>query len=373
MPDARIAIVGAGLAGLYAAHLLEQQDVRDHVLLEARDVPGGRIASPSGPTAASVGFDMGHFDLGPSWFWPGFQQQLGRLVQELELDCFPQFETGDMLMERSPGEPPRRMQGLANAPPSMRLMGGMRTLTNALRHRLTMTPIVTGLAVRRLRATATHIELDCEVAGDRGVTWRVEQVLLAIPPRLATHQLEFAPGLPPTLARQWRDTPTWMAPHAKYLAVYDMPFWREEGLSGEARSALGPLGEIHDASMPGGGAALFGFFGVPAQARARVSDAELRRHCRVQLARLFGPKAEAPGADLIKDWAQDPYTATIADQVAGGDHVLPPAITPDAGPWASRLIGIASEWSPRFPGYLAGAIEAAGLGVEALSASICRG
>jgi monoamine oxidase len=34
---------------------------------------------------------------------------------------------------------------------------------------------------------------------------------------------------------------------------------------------------------------------------------------------------------------------------------------------SGRLRGIASEWSPQFSGYVAGAIEAASLGVQALS------
>ena len=40
----RIAIVGAGLSGLCAACLLEQQGTTDYVLLEAHDTLGGRIA-----------------------------------------------------------------------------------------------------------------------------------------------------------------------------------------------------------------------------------------------------------------------------------------------------------------------------------------
>jgi hypothetical protein len=35
-----------------------------------------------------------------------------------------------------------------------------------------------------------------------------------------------------------------MAPHAKYLAIYEKPFWRDLGLSGEARSTVGVLGEF---------------------------------------------------------------------------------------------------------------------------------
>jgi monoamine oxidase len=131
-----------------------------------------------------------------------------------------------------------------------------------------------------------------------------------------------------------------MAPHAKYLAIYEAPFWRALGLSGQARSAAGPLGEIHDASLPDGPAALFGFFGVPAGVRQRVPDAEMRALCRAQLVRLFGATA------------------------ATAQHAGAPPATAADGPWRGRLTGIASEWSPQFPGYLAGAIDAASRGIQ---------
>jgi monoamine oxidase len=159
-----------------------------------------------------------------------------------------------------------------------------------------------------------------------------------------------------------------MAPHAKYFAIYERPFWREQGLSGEARSACGPLGEIHDASIPGGSAALFGFFGLPASLRQSVTEEVLRSHCRAQLARLFGPEAAHPRAELFKDWSVDPYTATETDVGNAGQHLEAPAMRASTGFWAGRLVGIGSEWSPQFPGYVAGAIEAASLGLETLHA-----
>ena len=64
-----------------------------------------------------------------------------------------------------------------------------------------------------------------------------------------------------------------MAPHAKYVAVFDTPFWREAGLSGAGRSGRGPMTEIHDASLPGQAAALFGFLGVPPDVRKSAGDA----------------------------------------------------------------------------------------------------
>ncbi|MEO7106170.1 MAG: FAD-dependent oxidoreductase [Rhodoferax sp.] len=370
MQTARIAIVGAGLSGLYAAWLLERQGIRDYVLLEARDKPGGRIASVSAsghavPNAATVDA-TNRFDLGPTWFWPDYQRELHQLVDALGLQRFAQFETGDMVVERSPDAPPTRMRGYVNTPASMRLVGGMGALVDALRRTLDPARISTGQTVRRLRTTVSHVELDSEDATGLATTWRAEHVLLALPPRLVENTITFEPPLPPTLAQQWRATATWMASHAKYIAIYDTPFWRDHGLSGEARSARGPLGEIHDASMPGGHAALFGFFGVPAHVRQSVTEDVLRTHCRAQLVRLFGPQAATPRADAIKDWAQDRYTATAADLDAAGHHAEAPTTTAADGPWRGRLTGIASEWSLQFPGYVAGAVEAAGLGVQAL-------
>ena len=374
MQTTRIAIVGGGLSGLYAAYLLEQRGIKDYVLLEARDSLGGRIVSAPAAgqpasTAALHADKTDRIDLGPTWFWPGYQHQLGRLVSDLGLETFAQFETGDTLVERSPHEPPARVRGYANSPPSMRFAGGMAALTEELHRRVDATRIHTGQAVRRLRSVQQHVELDSEDrhgAPGNITTWRADHVLLAMPPRLTEISIKFVPALPPALAQEWRSTATWMAPHAKYVAVYDTPFWRSQGLSGDARSARGPLGEIHDASMPGGSAALFGFFGVPAQVRQSVSQDELLAHCRAQLIRLFGNPAAAPRAEFIKDWALDPYTSTTADLQGAGEHAQAPASTASSGPWSGRLTGIGSEWSKQFPGYVAGAIEAAGLGVQGL-------
>ena len=365
-PHARVAIVGGGLAGLLAAWRLQQQGVRDVVLFEARDTLGGRIASVNArglrvDTAQSA---PDRFDLGPTWYWPAMQPQLDALVTELGLQRFEQFEDGDLLVERSAQQPAQRMRAYASDPPSMRLMGGTGALVAALNARLDPAIVRTGQTVRRLRCEADHVELTVDEAAGKLSTWRCEKVLLALPPRLAASQLQFDPPLAPDLARHWQATPTWMAPHAKYVAVYDSPFWREQGLSGGARSSVGPMGEIHDVSMPGGHAALFGFLGVPARERRQVSNEVLRTHCRAQLARLFGEHAGRPLGDALQDWATEALTSTGDDQDAAGHHAAPPPSSPDEGAWQGRLIGIGSEWSAQFPGYLAGAVDAAERGVR---------
>ncbi|MFZ2987942.1 flavin monoamine oxidase family protein [Ideonella sp.] len=363
---ARIVIVGGGLAGLVAAWRLQQHGVRDIVLLEARATLGGRILSVDarGSRVDAAQSALDRFNLGPSWFWPAMQPQLDRLLAELGLTSFEQFEEGDLLVERSAQLPPQRMRGHASDPPSMRLAGGTGALVAALHARLDPAIVRTAHAVRRLHREASHVELTVDDAAGKVATWQGEQVLVALPPRLAVNRLVFDPPLPPDLARRWQGTPTWMAPHAKYVAIYGSPFWREQGLSGSARSGAGPMGEIHDVSMPGGHAALFGFLGVPARVRRQVSDEVLRMHCRAQLVRLFGEQAGAPLGDALQDWAADALTASDDDQDAAGHHAAAPPSSAGTGAWQGRLIGIGSEWSPQFPGYLAGAVDAAERGVR---------
>ncbi len=370
--DARVAIVGGGLAGLFAARLLAERGVRDWLLVEARDVFGGRIASvPAGAARTTEPADgpatTARIDLGPTWFWPALQPELDGLVEALGLARFAQHEAGDTLLERAAGVPPARVSGFVASPPSMRIAGGMGALVEAVRRGLDTSRLLAGHRVERLRRAAGRVALDISGPDGAHATLRAERVLLAVPPRLAAARIAFEPALPEALSRAWRDTPTWMAPHAKYVAVYDTAFWRAQGLSGAARSAAGPLAEIHDASVPNGPAALFGFVGVPARARARVPADVLEAHCRAQLARLFGPAAASPAAQWLRDWAVEPFTATEADLDAPAAHAVAPPTAAAAGDWHDCLVGVASEWSPRFPGYLAGAIEAARVGVGTMA------
>lgn len=395
MKKTTVAIIGAGLAGLHAAWLLQRHGLQDYVLLEARPSVGGRIQSIAANTAAPA--DAGQpeihanqlnassrhgnstgdsqpnnsptndcVDLGPSWFWPEFQPELDALIRQQGLARFAQQETGDLLIERVANEPPRRFSGYVGSPTSIRLVGGMASLTDAMMQGIDPARVLTGQSVRALQRQPGQVLITVEDASGNTVQWQAEHVLLALPPRLAQQSIRFDPPLPSELARQWQDTATWMAPHAKYVAVYDRPFWREQGLSGDARSQQGPLVEIHDASTPGGSAALFGFIGVPAQMRRTVPELALRTLCRAQLVRLFGPEAATPRLDLIKDWASEPLTATADDLDASPHHAGAPASTASTGPWQGYLTGIGSEWSPQFPGYVAGAIEAARLGVDRL-------
>lgn len=364
MNQARIAIIGGGISGLYAAYLLQSQGISDYVLLEARERLGGRVLSVGlTGTGEALTDDTNRFDLGPSWFWPDYQPQLDTLIAGLGLERFAQPTQGDMLIERA-GVSPARTPAYFSSPASVRLLGGMTALVDALAAGVNPDNVRTGQTVRRIHASEQHLQVECESLDGMRESWAVEKVLLAAPPRLLAQDIEFLPTLPSSVAQQWRNTSTWMAPHAKYVAVFESAFWNETGLSGQARSAVGPMVEIHDATSPGGHAALFGFIGIPASTREAMSKEHLQAMCRAQLVRLFGPEASKPVAEFLKDWAQDPLTSVAQDLLDGGQHPISLDASIDSSHWTGRLIGVGSEWSPQFPGYIAGAIESAAIGVN---------
>ena len=356
-----VVIVGGGLSGLYAAHLLEQAGLHDYVVLEARARLGGRLLSESAGEA--------RFDLGATWYWPDMQPQLDEVVRQLGLRTFRQHEAGMMVFEQSATAPVRRFEGLqGESAPSLRIDGGMARLVDALAARVPGEKIRTGHVVRRMQALDEAHTLVESVADDgQAHAILARHVLLAMPPRLVVERVGFEPPLPDPLARAWADCPTWMAPHAKYVAVHPQPFWRAQGLSGSARSYAGPMVEIHDASaVDEGMGAIFGFIGVPAATRQRIPAEALIDLCRAQMGRLFGPEALNPTAEWLKDWSTDAFTATHADTSSAGGHATaPPAVAGD-GTWQGRITGIASEWSSLFPGYVAGAIDAATEGSQAV-------
>jgi monoamine oxidase len=157
-----------------------------------------------------------------------------------------------------------------------------------------------------------------------------------------------------------------MAGQAKAVVVYSTPFWREDGLSGDAQSRYGPMVEIHDASPARGGPyALFGFIGLPPQGRR--DEGRLRKSICAQLERLFGPAAATPLELYVKDWAIDPYTSTELDKAplyAHPTYRMPPALTDI---WGGRLFFAGTEVAPEFGGYLEGALAAAEATLEALA------
>ena len=356
--------MGGGLAGVHAAYLLHRAEI-PFQLFEARDRLGGRILTVD---AAGHPNDEG-FDLGPSWFWPDVQPALRDLIDELGLGTFAQHADGDMLYERDLREGPLRTHSMRQEPRSMRLTGGSASLIRALAKNLPKEAVHLGATLTNLRLSEESIELTCERDGVPPQSIPFSHVIAALPPRLLAAGIRFEPAPAAVSLNLWQNTPTWMATHSKFIALYDRPFWREAGLSGAAQSMVGPLSEIHDATTGEGRAALFGFVGISATHRASIGQEPLIRAAIQQLTRLFGQEAAHPNATLLKDWAADQRTSTPADRSASA-HPSDAGVKWVTGAWEERLILAGSETSSTVPGYLAGAIEASSQAVATVFASL---
>lgn len=346
-----VIIIGAGLAGLYTARLLHAAKV-PCVVLEARHRIGGRILTLDANGAPS----SDGYDLGPSWFWPQTQPRMAELMHELGLSAFVQASDGDVLFERMSREAPQRFQGYQQEPRSFRVVGGTSALVHAIAGALPKHAVQLDSRVSALSIETNGVLVTVQRAGVVS-EMRATHVVAALPPRLLAHAVAWSPDLDVHTRARWHNTRTWMAPHAKFFALYDRPFWRDAGLNGSAQSMVGPMPEIHVATTASGQAALFGFVGVSAAQRTAMGSAALTSACVAQLVRLFGDSAGAPRATLLKDWAADEYTATADDSTPSG-HPVPDGAPWVTGAWSERLTLAGSETSLSEPGYLAGAVTA---------------
>lgn len=346
-----ILIVGAGLSGLtLATELARRGD--DYLLVEARNRIGGRILSVE---SGQAGRAAGRFDLGPSWVWPG-QPRIASLLHELDIDVFEQYSKGRLVYQDESGAV-RRDYDFSTMAGSLRIEGGLSNITERLYDRISSRTIFLEHALTSIAWAENELSARIQTpTGHKTVSAR--RILLAMPPRLVAESIEFSPGLSDEIRASLASIPTWMAGHAKLFALYEKPFWRDMGLSGDGISRCGPLMEIHDASPAGADAgALFGFVGLPVGSPSRESGS-LKAGALAQLRQMFGAAAADPVELIIQDWSKEACTAVAADRSTAHhpQYGLPQALLPleDQG-----LLFASTETAPQFGGFIEGALEAA--------------
>lgn len=347
-----VVVIGAGLSGLVAARALAASGVSVHVL-EARARVGGRTLTWH-PCEEGAG-DPCALDLGAAWCWP-HQQHVRRLAAALRVDTFAQFRAGHAVYDAGESVAAQRFVPPPVPYESLRFVGGAQTLSERLAAELGRERVSLEVAARRVEADPGGVRVAAERTDGDPVHLRSRFVVVALPPRLALRGIRFAPDLPPELKQAMERTPTWMAGAAKCVVAYADAFWRARGLSGLGISHTGPLGEIHDATSPGGShPALFGFFarGMDGTVTPKARQAAVLR----QLARMFGPEAAQPLRYRELDWASEVHTSTPRDALPLTEH---PAYGDPAFQRAAldgRVHWAGSETASREGGYLDGAVS----------------
>lgn len=391
--QAKVAIIGGGLAGLYSAYILSKQNISVDIY-EAKATLGGRILGL--PTKSPEYL----IDLGPSWVFP-HQTNIQALIAELGLKLKKQFAKGDALFQQHPSLPVRQMNGVA--PPDMyQIVGGTYSLINALVKAIQTqqdnSTVNLATSSKVISCVAVNAKTNAQKQSNENAGWELtierafgekrtklktqyQQVIFATPPRIAlpivSHLLstleEDSQHAFKGLEQAFQKTPTWMAAQAKFTCQFSQASWRKKGLSGQAFSQTGPLVEIHDAGHEAGEDdqstvhALFGFVGLPAMQRLALSEQEISKACLAQILSIFDINESECTLHDYHDWAKDNLVATATDQAEASQH---PII--DMRKWKEKLnvMGLyfaGSEFSTIDAGYMEGAIVASQQAIQTLT------
>lgn len=197
----------------------------------------------------------------------------------------------------------------------------------------------------RLGAAVRRIEWrpDSVVVSGPGFEARARSVVVAIPLTL-TARIAYDPPLP-----GYRDQLTQRMPAGsaiKCLAIYDEPFWREMGLTGQVTRNEGPIRVAFDTSPPDGSPGVISTFLTASAARAmtRLSPAERRAAVLEALGRDLDPRAARPREFVQQNWLDEEFTRGCYHGFAppGVYTVFGPALRAPIGPihWAGTETGV---------------------------------
>jgi monoamine oxidase len=234
------------------------------------------------------------------------------------------------------------------------------------------------ISVRMAEELGNRVALDAPVRriayeGERvtvqadGIDVEARRAIVAMPPTL-TCRIAYDPPMP-----AMRDQLTQRIPQGtviKCMAVYDEPFWRGRGLTGQGTSLEGPVKLTFDNSPPDGSpGVLLGFLEGNQARELGAWEPSRRREAVIDgFTRLFGPDAAAPLDYVDKSWADEEWTRGCYGcyMPTGAWTVYGPHLRAPVGPihWAGAETAIV--WS----GYMDGAVRSGDSAAEAVAAKL---
>ena len=248
-------------------------------------------------------------------------------------------------------------------PQANRVKGGTQLVAERLAERLG-DAIHLGQVVRGIEQDAQGV---CVRTDD--TTYRARAAIVCLPTQLLAG-LRYDPPLPSDLYRALVALQTGNS--MKVQAVYERPFWRERGWSGNGINWEGPQTFTFDnspqvdspqanGSQGSGPGVLLGFFSARRATDWNRRPAEERKTAVLQAwASVFGEEALTPLEYIEMDWAAEPFT-----RGGHGCHFPPgtwcelgPALGGEQMPRFNRVWWAASDLAKDWNGYLEGAIHA---------------
>lgn len=287
-----------------------------------------------------------------TWVHRNLRTPQGRAYFELYCDAVFSADLSDMsvlhaLFYTRSGTDMDTLMAVDRGAQQDRILGGSWRISETMAAEL---DVRLGRPVRTVAQTADGVR----VTARDGTAYDAGHAIITLPPTLAG-RLEYDPPLP-----AWRDQLTQKLPAGsvfKVYAVYPTPFWREEGLNGQAGSDRGPVKVTFDNTPPGyDRGILMGFIEAEDGRHWARRTPEERRAAVVDcLVRYFGPRAAEPLEYVERDWMAEEFSRGCY-----GAHFAPgvwtgfgPALREPVG----RLHWAGAECSPVWNGYMEGAVR----------------
>jgi monoamine oxidase len=229
-----------------------------------------------------------------------------------------------------------------------RFIGGSQLIPLKLAKKLGRS-VVLQSPVRRIEQSKDGVV----VRSDR-LDVKAKHVIVAVPPIL-TSKIDYEPGLP--------DQRTELIDHfpqgtlSKAACVYDKPFWRDDGLTGQVLYDEGPIAATFDDSPPDASqGAVFGFIGGDqARAFAKLKPKARRQAVTDNFVTFFGPQAAKPKQYVETIWKQETWTRGCPVGIPGLNQFAAngPALRKPVG----RIHWAGTETSDYWVGYMDGAVR----------------
>jgi len=229
-----------------------------------------------------------------------------------------------------------------------RFIGGSQTIAHELHRRLGRR-VVLRSPVKKIVQGRNGVRVESS-----RLIVKAKRVIVAVPPVFAG-QIDFSPDLPAERAALNARVP--QGTLLKVAAVYDRPFWRAKGLTGQALSLTGPVTATFDDSPPDvSPGVVFGFIGGDDARAFRKRSAAVRKSTVLeQFATFFGPEARSPKDYFETDWPGERFSR------GGPVGILGPGTLTAYGPAlrkpVRRVHWAGTETAIYWNGYMDGAVS----------------
>jgi monoamine oxidase len=254
------------------------------------------------------------------------------------------------------------LAGVKDAAQQDRYVGGSQVVPIAMAEALGPGIVRTSAPVRRIEQRNDVVTVLAD-----GLLVTAKRAIVAVPPALAS-RIDYDPPMP-----GYRDQLTQRVPAGSVIkcnVVYERPFWRDDGLTGQATGDQGPVKVVFDNSPPSGapGVLLAFLEGAHARALGRVTPTQRRDAVVRSLVDFFGPQAAKVEEYVELDWSEEVWTRGCY-----GAH-FPCGVWTQYGPALREPVGrihwAGTETATIFVGYMDGALQS---GARAASEVIAAG